>query len=124
MLDTNSASANMNVIQVLLNNYARVYYAPQHGPPVVSLPGDWLVPANEISSMSFSVSDDLTPGNYLVLSVRSSNPGLVTAEVGPTPLSAFAASSVKVPNPPSIPGWNGYLNLTARPNQTGAATLL
>jgi hypothetical protein len=61
---------------------------------MISLPGDWLVPANETSSMGFSVSDDLTPSERLVVNVRSSNPGLVTAATGSSPLSAFAASSV------------------------------
>src|ERR1035438_8272294 len=131
LLNTNAASANMNVIQGLLTNHATVNYTPQHGPPIISLPGDWLVPANENSSMWFSVSDDLTPGQSLVLSVRSSNPGLVTAGIGPTPLAVLPVSRwmqsigifSMVPNAPSIPGWSGYLNLTAVPNQTGTATI-
>ena len=131
LLDTNTASANMNVIQVLLTNHASVQYTPQHAPPATSLPGDWLVPANENSSMSFSVSDDLTPGQSLVLSVRSSNPALVTAAIGPTPLAVLPVSRwlqsvgsfTMVPNAPSIAGWSGYLNLTAVPNQTGTATI-
>ena len=131
LLNTNAASANMNVIQGLLTNHATVNYTPQHGPPIISLPGDWLVPANENSSMWFSVSDDLTPGQSLVLSVRSSNPALVTAGIGPTPLAVLPASRwmqyvgifSMEPNAPSIPGWSGYLNLTAVPNQTGTATI-
>ena len=93
LLDTNGGSANMNVIQALLTNHASVHYTPQQGPPVISLPEDWLVPANETSSLWFSVSDDLTPGEHLVVSVRSSNTGLVTAAIGPSPLSAFPAST-------------------------------
>jgi hypothetical protein len=131
LLDTNTASANMNVIQALLTNHASVQYTPQHAPPATSLPGDWLVPANENSSMWFSVSDDLTPVQSLVLSVRSSNPGLVTAAIGPTPLAVLPVSRwvqsvgifTMVPNAPSIAGWSGYLNLTAVPNQTGTATI-
>ena len=131
LLNTNVESANMSVIQALLTNHADVFYTPQHSAPAISLPGDWLIPANETSSTPFSVADDLTPGQYLVLGVRSSNTGLVTAAIGPTPLSAYFDSRSRVligigtygPNGPSISGWSGYLNLTPVPNQTGTATI-
>ena len=131
LLDTNSGSANMNVIQALQTNHASVEYQPQEGPPVISLPGDWLVSANETSSLWFYVSDDLTSGEHLVVSVRSSNTGLVMVVAGPSPLSAFTtslgvqaiASRAMVPNAPNISGWGAYLNLIAVPNQTGTATV-
>ncbi len=83
----------MNVIQALQTNHASVHYNPQQGAPIISLPEEWLVPASEISSMWFNVSDDLTAGERLVVTVRSSNTGLVIAATGPSPLSAFTPST-------------------------------
>ena len=130
LLNTNGGSPDMTVVQSLLSKGAHVEYAPQHQPPYVSLPEQWLVPANETSSLSLSISDDLVPGDQLALSVRSSNTGLVTAVLSPTALSPFLAGEgermayiVSGPNPPQIPGWYGYLNIIPVPNQSGTALI-
>ena len=130
-LDTNSGAASLSAIEALLNKGATVYYIPQHGPPVISLSENWIIPESEPSSLPLWVSDDLTSAERLVLRAQSSNTSLVSVVVSPTPLSPFAAAEsqeiaapyVMVPNPPVIRAWNGYLSLFPVPNQTGTATI-
>jgi Leucine-rich repeat (LRR) protein len=75
LIDTNTGTAGMKVITGLLNTGVSVEYNPQHQPPDMDVVDPWTVPVNEISSIPFSVVNDLTPGSQLRLSARSSKPG-------------------------------------------------
>src|SRR5262249_46600081 len=109
-------------------------YNPQHQPPRLGVVAPWTVPVNEISSVPFSVVDDLIPGNQLQLSARSSNTGLVSVALSQTSLSSFPLTHgavvalpgrafVGAPNSPPITDWYGYLNVTPMPNRTGSTRI-
>ncbi len=130
-LDTNNTST-MASLAALQNRGVKAYYNPQHGPPIFSVPEQCLVPANETSSLAMSVADDLTPGEQLVVGLRSSNPGLVTAALSASPVLGYSGGSVEVmaasffpqpPNAPNVRALSTYLNLAPVTGQTGTATI-
>jgi internalin A len=134
LLDTNAASSAMTDIEALTGRGVVVGYNPQNVAPAISIPEHLVVPANEISSVWITAADDLTPGDRLTSAVGCSDPALVTVATSSkalSPVSGFAPviipgpgiSLMTPPNPPSIPAWQGYLNITAASNQAGTATI-
>jgi internalin A len=85
LLDTTPGSPPMAVVQCLTNRAVAVLYDPQNQPPsiafsnliTVSASPYWPIPTTGASLLAFSVSDDVTPAGQLVVTVSSSNPGVI-----------------------------------------------
>lgn len=71
---------NATTIQNLQNRGVTVTYLPTNQPPSVWISTNWFVAANECSSLSFQILDDVTSYGQLLVTFASSNPGLVANE--------------------------------------------
>jgi hypothetical protein len=115
LLDLSPGSAAMNVITNLQAEGVSVSYVPQNQPPTISVPSNWIIPANETSSLGLSVWDDVTSQDQLILAAHSSNTGLVTDA------NTIIQGTNGFPDP--YPYWQWSLNLTPTLNQTGTTTI-
>jgi Leucine-rich repeat (LRR) protein len=75
-LDTLSNA--LGVIQSLQNRGVEVAYLPTNQAPRIGIIPRWTIATNIASSLTFLVVDDETPTEHLLVTVSSSNPGLIS----------------------------------------------
>jgi Leucine-rich repeat (LRR) protein len=108
LLDLSTNSPAMTVISNLTARGVWVSYDPQNQPPTIQVPDNWTVAMNRSGSFNFDVSDDVTYGSNIVVTVASANTNLIP----PTGLALQFNYYTT---------WN--LSLTPAADQTGSTTL-
>jgi hypothetical protein len=77
LLDLTPNAPSLGDIQTLVSNKVTVTFVPQNQPPLITVQTYWPIANTGTSVLGFSVTDDVTPANVLVIGSSSSNPSLI-----------------------------------------------
>jgi Leucine-rich repeat (LRR) protein len=100
-------ASSLTMINELKGRGAQVEHLPTNQPPSLAIAARWIIPMNVSSVLEFSLWDEYTPNDQLLVTANSSNPALL-------PNANLALGSTN---------HNRTLTVTPVSNQTGAATL-